>query len=116
MSNFKKTIQAGIPEKLPPKKDINPNISHAPRRKDILNKEEKQLAIRNALRYFPKNMHSELAIEFKDDIIVGVNNKEQINKLDLTINKLFGISKTSNKKGELSENLVKELINNKYPN
>ena len=54
--------------------------------------------------------------EFKDDIIVGVNNKEQINKLDLTINKLFGISKTSNKKGELSENLVKELINNKYPN
>tara|TARA_B100000902_G_scaffold175658_1_gene169436 strand:+ start:50630 stop:52633 length:2004 start_codon:yes stop_codon:yes gene_type:complete len=68
MSNFKKTIQAGIPEKLPPKKDINPNISHAPRRKDILNKEEKQLAIRNALRYFPKNMHSELAIEFKDEL------------------------------------------------
>ncbi len=68
MSNFKKTIQAGIPEKLPPKKDINPNISHAPRRKDILNKEEKQLAIRNALRYFPKNMHAELAIEFKDEL------------------------------------------------
>jgi urocanate hydratase len=68
MSNFKKTIQAGIPEKLPPKKDINPNISHAPRRKDILNKEEKQLAIRNALRYFPKNMHTELAIEFKDEL------------------------------------------------
>ncbi len=68
MSNFKKTIQAGIPEKLPPKKDINPNISHAPRRKDILNKEEKQLAIRNALRYFPKIMHAELAIEFKDEL------------------------------------------------
>ena len=46
MSNFKKTIQAGIPEKLPPMKDVNPNISHAPRRKDILNKEEKQLLFR----------------------------------------------------------------------
>ena len=68
MSNFKNTILAGIPKKLPPKKDINHNISHAPRRKDILNKEEKQLAIRNALRYFPKNMHTELAIEFKDEL------------------------------------------------
>jgi len=68
MNKFKNAILAGIPKKLPPKKDINPNISHAPRRKTILNKEEKKLAIRNALRYFPKNMHVELAIEFADEL------------------------------------------------
>ena len=50
------------------KKEINPNISHAPKRKDILNKEEKQLAIRNALRYFPEHMHAVLAPEFADEL------------------------------------------------
>ena len=64
MINFKQVIKTGIPTELPAKKNINPNISHAPNRKDILNKEEKQLAIRNALRYFPEHMHASLAPEF----------------------------------------------------
>ena len=42
MINFKKAIKTGIPSELPAKKDLNPSISHAPNRKDILNKEEKQ--------------------------------------------------------------------------
>ena len=44
------------------------------------------------------------------------DNKDILNKIDLTINKLFGISLTSNKKGELSEMIISEMINNKYPN
>ncbi len=68
MENIKKSISEGIPTFLPPKKELNNNISHAPKRKDILTKEEKRLAIRNALRYFPKNMHSELAPEFSEEL------------------------------------------------
>ena len=56
MTNFKKAILEGIPKKIPVKKRRNFNISHAPKRKNILTKEEKRLAIRNALRYFPENM------------------------------------------------------------
>ena len=68
MSEFKQVILRGIPETLPAKKDINPNISHAPKRKDILNKQEKRLAIRNALRYFPEHMHATLAPEFAEEL------------------------------------------------
>ena len=68
MTNFKKAIKTGIPSELPAKKDLTPNISHAPNRKDILNKEEKQLAIRNALRYFPEHMHATLAPEFVKEL------------------------------------------------
>ncbi len=68
MSKFKQAILRGIPEILPAKKDVNPNISHAPKRKDILNKEEKRLAIRNALRYFPEHMHATLAPEFAEEL------------------------------------------------
>jgi urocanate hydratase len=68
MINFKKAIKTGIPSELPAKKDLNPNISHAPNRKDMLNKEEKQLAIRNALRYFPEHMHTILAPEFAKEL------------------------------------------------
>ena len=60
MTNLKQAILEGIPSKLPEKKKRNPKISHAPKRKDVLNKEEKLLAIRNALRYFPKHMHTVL--------------------------------------------------------
>ncbi len=68
MTNLKQAILQGIPSELPEKKKRNPNVSHAPRRKDILNKEEKQLAIRNALRYFPENMHTVLAPEFAEEL------------------------------------------------
>ena len=57
MTDLKKTILQGIPSELPAKKNRNPKINHAPKRKDILTKEEKRLAIRNGLRYFPEHMH-----------------------------------------------------------
>ena len=68
MTDLKKVILQGIPLELPEKKKRNPNISHAPKRKNILNKEEKQLAIRNALRYFPEHMHAILAPEFTEEL------------------------------------------------
>ena len=68
MKDIKETILKGIPTELPAKRALNKNISHAPNRKDILNKEEKRLAIRNALRYFPKAMHAVLAPEFAEEL------------------------------------------------
>lgn len=65
---FKETIKQGIPNNLPPKKDRNPNLSHAPKRKDILNEEEKKLALKNALRYFQPQYHKELLPEFKEEL------------------------------------------------
>ncbi|QWX83984.1 urocanate hydratase [Cellulophaga sp. HaHaR_3_176] len=61
---FKEQILQGLPNELPAKKEYNSALSHAPKRKDILSSEEKQLAIKNALRYFPKAWHGELAQEF----------------------------------------------------
>ena len=61
---FQQQIQQGIPTVLPKKKERNPSLSHAPKRKDILSPEEKKLALMNALRYFPKEWHAELANEF----------------------------------------------------
>ena len=68
--NFKQEIQTGIPAELPLKKERSSNVSHAPNRKQILSKEEKQLAIRNALRYFPSKWHSILAPEFAEELQV----------------------------------------------
>lgn len=65
---FKKAILAGIPAELPAPKPYNPNANHAPKRKDILSKKEKQLAIRNALRYFPESWHTTLAPEFAEEL------------------------------------------------
>ncbi|RLD42013.1 MAG: urocanate hydratase [Bacteroidetes bacterium] len=65
---FKQQIQQGIPNQLPAKKQYPEGINRAPKRKDILSKEEKQLAIRNALRYFPKEWHQELAVEFAQEL------------------------------------------------
>ncbi len=61
---FQEQILQGIPAELPAPKAYNQDTSHAPKRKDILTLEEKQLAIRNALRYFPEAWHEELAREF----------------------------------------------------
>ena len=57
MTKFKDQILEGIPDFLPIKKEPDKSISHAPKRKDILSKNEKLLAIRNALRYFKKDLH-----------------------------------------------------------
>jgi urocanate hydratase len=66
--NFKELILQGIPPELPIKKAYPQDANRAPKRKDILSKEEKQLAIRNALRYFPAKWHSELAVEFAQEL------------------------------------------------
>jgi urocanate hydratase len=66
--DFKTTVSEGIPNQLPPKKELNPSLSHAPKRKDILSDEEKKLALRNALRYFPQEWHAELVEEFREEL------------------------------------------------
>ena len=66
--SFAEEIRAGIPDRLPQPKPYDTSINHAPRRKDILTLEEKRLALRNALRYFPKKFHAELAPEFAREL------------------------------------------------
>ena len=66
---FKEEILAGIPQdRLPEAKPYDPSVNHAPRRKDILTPAEKELALRNALRYFPENLHAQLAPEFAQEL------------------------------------------------
>ncbi|MCA0932869.1 urocanate hydratase [Lutimonas saemankumensis] len=65
---FKDQIIQGVPEQLPGKKTYPKGVNRAPKRKDILTKEEKKLAIRNALRYFPKAWHKELSEEFLSEL------------------------------------------------
>ncbi len=65
---FAAAIRAGIPDILPEAKPYHTDINHAPRRKDILTAEEKKLALRNALRYFPKKFHPILAPEFAQEL------------------------------------------------
>ena len=68
MTDFQKQILEGIPAELPEKKPYDMAINHAPKRKDILTDEEKVLAVRNALRYFPTKFHSILAEEFAQEL------------------------------------------------
>ena len=65
---FKHLVAEGIPDELPDPKPYDPLINHAPKRKDILTKEEKKLALRNALRYFDKKHHAELLKEFSSEL------------------------------------------------
>jgi len=67
-ADFKKLISEGIPSVLPQVKPYDKNINHAPKRKDILTKTEKKLALKNALRYFPVEFHEVLAREFADEL------------------------------------------------
>lgn len=68
MTNFQDQIQQGIPTELPPKKEYDLSVNHAPKRKDILTKDEKKLALQNALRYFDKKHHATLAQEFNEEL------------------------------------------------
>ena len=65
---FQEQILQGIPDKLPAPKDYPKGINRAPKRKDILSIDEKRLAVRNALRYFPEKWHKELALEFAEEL------------------------------------------------
>jgi urocanate hydratase len=62
--SFEEQIRRGIPVELPPPIPFDSSVNHAPKRKNILSRNEKILSIKNALRYFPAKFHSELAIEF----------------------------------------------------
>ena len=68
MTAFKESISTGIPNEIPQKKDYDLSINHAPKRKDILSADEKKLALKNALRYFPKEQHTFLAEEFAHEL------------------------------------------------
>ena len=70
MTAFKQAIQEGIPAELPPFQPLDPNVSHAPRRviEGVLSKKEKQLALKNALRYFDPKYHAILAPEFASEL------------------------------------------------
>ena len=65
---MQKFIAEGIPEDLPPHPGIDNNVDHAPNRRQVLSKEEKKLALKNALRYFDVRHHKELALEFADEL------------------------------------------------
>ncbi|MDX1471388.1 MAG: urocanate hydratase, partial [Flavobacteriaceae bacterium] len=65
---FRDAILEGIPEILPESRPYDENVNHAPKRKDILNEEEKKLALKNALRYFHPKHHSILAPEFREEL------------------------------------------------
>ena len=68
IDTFRNSITEGIPQVLPLAKKPNPEVSHAPVRKDILSAIEKELALRNALRYFPVEQHATLAPEFAAEL------------------------------------------------
>ena len=68
MSGFKNSIIQGIPDNLPKFKQRLNDISHAPNRRDLLSKNEKVLALKNALRYFPVKHHEILGSEFKNEL------------------------------------------------
>lgn len=68
LQEFQADIRAGIPDRLPAAKPYDKQINHAPKRKDILSDEEKALALKNALRYFPVRHHAVLAKEFAEEL------------------------------------------------
>lgn len=68
VAEFQAAILEGIPNIVPPRVSMDLSVSHAPKRKDILSKEDKKLALRNALRYFPKEQHAELIEDFKHEL------------------------------------------------
>ena len=68
LSEFQESITAGIPETLPAPKPYDTTINHAPKRKDILTPEQKELALANALRYFDPKHHETLAPEFAEEL------------------------------------------------
>ena len=68
LKEFQQSIVEGIPETLPQPKPYDTTINHAPKRKDILTAEQKELALHNALRYFDPKHHATLAPEFAEEL------------------------------------------------
>ena len=65
---LRNSILEGIPGTLPEHPGLNKNVDHAPNRRDVLTPKEKQLALKNALRYFPLSQHEILAPEFAKEL------------------------------------------------
>lgn len=65
---FQEKIRTGIPASIPPAREYDQSVNHAPKRKKILTKEERKLALKNALRYFPAELHAQLAPEFAEEL------------------------------------------------
>ncbi len=61
-------LSDGIPDEIPPHPGLDPEVDHAPKRIDVLNSEQKRLAVRNALRYFDQEHHAKLAPEFAQEL------------------------------------------------
>lgn len=68
LAEFQQELRQGIPAVLPEPQPWDDSVNHAPKRKDILTKAEKELAVRNALRYFDPKFHSVLAPEFAEEL------------------------------------------------
>ena len=68
VAEFKRAVAEGIPDRVPEARSPDPGLNHAPRRIDLLTTDEKKLALRNALRYFPEKLHRELAFEFAREL------------------------------------------------
>jgi urocanate hydratase len=66
--SFREQVAAGIPNELPEMPPEDPGISHAPPRRQVLSDQERHLALRNALRYFPAHLHEALAPEFAQEL------------------------------------------------
>ncbi len=67
-TDFEQSLTQGIPDSLPPLPPDDPSVDHAPPRRQVLTGEERRLALRNALRYFPARHHAELAPEFAEEL------------------------------------------------
>ncbi len=68
LTELQSILVEGIPDVLPPKKSFDPKVNHAPKRKEILSDEERKLALKNALRYFKPEFHSELIEDFTEEL------------------------------------------------
>ena len=68
MIDFREEFKHGVPKELPAFKELDASVDHAPKRPDVLNKEQKKLALANSLRYFPEEWHEELAVEFMQEL------------------------------------------------
>ncbi|MDX1652627.1 MAG: urocanate hydratase [Brumimicrobium sp.] len=68
LEEIRNDITAGIPKQIPAKKEFDSSVNHAPKRKQILSKEERKLALKNALRYFPSDQHKELIEDFSHEL------------------------------------------------
>jgi urocanate hydratase len=68
LAEFQASVSEGLPSVLPAPRKRSTEVPHAPVRKDILTPKQKELALANALRYFPADQHDELAPEFAAEL------------------------------------------------